>query len=60
MAVPSLRQMRQMPHTEIDDSLKSELLGAARTNLFALLLSAITFFFSSFKKESSYGHDKTQ
>ena len=25
MAVTTLRQMRQMPHTEIDDSFKSEL-----------------------------------
>ena len=29
MAVNKLRQMRQMPHTEIDDSFKSELLGGA-------------------------------
>ena len=28
MAVTTLMQMRQMPHTEIDDSFKSDLLGA--------------------------------
>ena len=29
MAVTTLRQMRQIPHTEIDDSFKSKLLGVA-------------------------------
>ena len=28
MAITTLRQMRQVPHTEIDDSFKSDLLGA--------------------------------
>ena len=43
--------MRQMPHTEIDDYFKSELLGAlgGSSKLFQVFLPYL-------KKESSYGH----
>ena len=41
MAVATLRQIRQMPHTEIEDYFKSELQGTLAQIFFASLRSAI-------------------